>query len=365
MAVLGTVLSILWFVIKVILWLIVGLVGLLLLLLLMVIFVPVTYDVSGSRYDHIKGEGKVTYLFGLLRFLFHYGPDGYAYQGKALFFTLVEQEQGGDAQETETAAFSRTEGTFKATEKAARSQEPSPEEEALEEIETIDEGKELEATEEAEETGEREETEGAEAIEKTEEPSPPEERVSEKEDEEAEGKAPKTETVAAEAPQSPSQATEEKDPTKTDTQQKTKKKSPQKSKTKKKKKKQKPENKGLATAKHFYGFLRREENRGVLRFMLKKLFKAMGTVLPKRFEGKIHFGTGDPAMTGYLFGGASVFYPKYKDKLVLTPNFDKFILEGEARIGGRIQLWPFVWAAIRILADGRVRRLIKEVRQTL
>lgn len=349
MAVLGTVLSILWFVIKMILWLFVGILGILLLLLVMVIFVPVTYDVSGSRYDHIQGQGKVTYLFGLLRFLFHYGPEGYAYQGKALFFTLVEEDQRGGEEGAEAPGFSRTEEDIKAPEKPAKSQEPSPEEEVLEETETLEEAKELETIEEAEE------------------PSPPEERGSDKEDEQEdeqeEGKKPETERVRAKAPQSPRKAVEEKEAKKPEPQQK----SPQKSEAKqqKKKKKQKPENKGLATAKHFYGFLRREENRGVLRFLLKKLFKAMGTVLPKRFEGKIHFGTGDPAMTGYLFGGASVFYPKYKDKLVLTPNFETFILEGEARIGGRIQLWPFVWAAIRIIADGRVRRLIKEVRQTL
>jgi hypothetical protein len=77
----------------------------------------------------------------------------------------------------------------------------------------------------------------------------------------------------------------------------------------------------------------------------------------------VKFGLEDPGTTGYILGFASMFYPKYKDGFVLQADFYDPVLEGHIKVKGKITFGVFVYYAIRIILDRRVRRLIKEVRK--
>lgn len=303
---LGTVLGVIWLIIKIILWILLGILGLLLLLILLLVFVPIRYQLKASKFEEIHGKVRVTYLLRFIRVFFDYSPDGYFYKVKVLFFTVVS----GDTREKVVEK------------KAVVVEEPT-----------------AQPVKEVRQVVEHQEKPGQEAPKTSQEEKEPVVQ-SQKE-------GPSESEADADTSEKPIETT--------------------KPKKKKKKKDKKPKDKesGLDTAKRFIGFLREEKNQGVLKFILGKIFKAIGSVLPRRFEGNIHFGTGDPAITGYIFGGASIFYPKYKDSLILRPNFDESIIEGRVKVAGKITLGVFVWMVIRIYIDPRVRRLIKEVRKTL
>ena len=309
---LGTILGVIWLIIKIILWILLGIIGLLLLLILLVVFVPFRYQLKASKYEEIHGKVRVTYLLRFIRVFFDYSPEGYFYKVKVLFFTVLREDT-----------------RKKAAEEAAVLEEPLTQ--PVEEVSQVVEVEEV-------------------VVRKAPKPI--------QEEKEA---VVKTQDEGQSACESSADTSEKQIET-------TK---PEKKKKKKKKdknpkeKKPKDDESGLDTAKRFIGFLGEEKNHGVLKFILGKIFKAIGSVLPRSLEGNIHFGTGDPATTGYIFGGASIFYPKYKDSLILKPNFDESIIEGEVKVAGKITLGVFVWMAIRIYLDRRVRRLIKEVRKTI
>ena len=322
---LGTILGILWFILKIILWIILGLLALVLLLILMVLLVPIRYQLEGSKYDTINARGKVTYLLRLIRVTFDYSPEGYAYKVKVLFFTVLKESVQHEEDLEEPPKETIEESTVAVNESAnvqssvSQTVEAKPTEEMSEAAE-IKETPEIQA--------------GAEAID---------------------------ETAVVEAASDESKASAEKPKEKAP-----KKKAPKKKADKKKAEKKKTEKKKgespLDQFKRYYAFLREDGNRGVLKFIIRRLFGAIGSILPKKFYGNIHFGLDDPALTAYILGSVSIFYHKFKDSLTLTADFENPVMEGEVRIKGRIIPGIFVWTLIRIYLDPRVRRLIKEVR---
>jgi len=314
----GTILGVLWLILKIILWVLLVVIGIVLLLILMVLFVPIRYRVKGDKYASIHGSGKVTYLLRLIRASFHYTPEGYGYKVKVLFFTILNEEVPLDNKAVdkpieaeapiETAYQAVTPINIGASSVVGTDQSLTTPVVDVPKVEAKPQVSQVKPQEEA--TATRPEVEG---------PAKPKEKPSKK-----------------------------------------------KKKVKKKKEASKTEKEGESKKDQvlrFYGFLREERNVGVLRFILKKLFKAIGSILPKKFRGNIHFGLDDPAMTAYILGGASIFYPKYKDSLTLTANFETPMIEGDLDVRGYILPCIFLWALIKIYVDKRVRRLIKEVRK--
>ena len=361
LTVLGIVLSVLLFILRIILWLVLGILGLVLVLLLMILFVPFRYRLEASKYADIHAQGRFSYLLRIFRVNFQYTPRGYAYKVKVLFFTVMSEEHFSESPEpvqveegpvssevVEEMALDDFLELLK-EEKAAEEAKDKSKKIVKEPVETPDRKpvpQEKNATEEVPSVKEKEVKVEEVKIEKTEV----------KVEEPAKKPEPKKERPEQEKrPGTPTQAP--------------------KPDRERPEKKEKPENKAseapkeeqgekpLQTALRFYRFLKEEENHGVLKFILRRIFRALKSVLPRKFYGKVHFGTDDPAVTGYILGAVSMFYPKYRKSLFVTADFDKPVLEGEVRIQGRIIPGAFVWQAIRIILDRRVRRLIREVRK--
>ena len=92
------------------------------------------------------------------------------------------------------------------------------------------------------------------------------------------------------------------------------------------------------------------------RRMLVSVLKHMA---PKRVKGKIHFGLDKPSATGKILGYASAFYPLYADDIQIEPDFENKVIEGNLDLKGRIQLYIFVFWALRMILCKDVRKLIK------
>lgn len=84
---------------------------------------------------------------------------------------------------------------------------------------------------------------------------------------------------------------------------------------------------------------------------------------PKRLAGYIRFGFDDPSTTGYAMAAYGILYPIWSPKLSVEPDFEKQVLDCHILIKGKIRVWHFVRAALRMLLSGDVRRVIKDVRK--
>lgn len=96
-------------------------------------------------------------------------------------------------------------------------------------------------------------------------------------------------------------------------------------------------------------------------FAKQSIIKILRHVLPRRMRGFIRFGFDDPAVTGIVTGGAALFYPKYRDTLVLEPDFGQECFEADCRGRGRIHPGFFLYMGIKALWNPDVRALLKKL----
>lgn len=105
-----------------------------------------------------------------------------------------------------------------------------------------------------------------------------------------------------------------------------------------------------------------QENKAAIKVIFQKVAAMLKALLPKKVEGTIWFGTGDPCTTGELTGALAVLYGFYGDKLHLYPDFTQAVFMGELFIAGRIRLFTFLRICITVVLDKNVRRLIKNIK---
>ncbi len=104
---------------------------------------------------------------------------------------------------------------------------------------------------------------------------------------------------------------------------------------------------------------------------LKKIWKVtkkiIKSVRPRRIKADIHFGTADPASTMKVYGYYCMIYPFYGKQIHFTPYMDEKVFHIDAKVSGRVQVFPMMLAGWSLFADKHVRRmvrlLIREVRK--
>lgn len=75
-----------------------------------------------------------------------------------------------------------------------------------------------------------------------------------------------------------------------------------------------------------------------------------------------HFGFNDPASTGKVLGMLSILYPLCEDRMVLQPEFDRQIMEGEIRLHGHVQLLTLAVFAIRSFLNKQFFSIIRQIK---
>lgn len=80
---------------------------------------------------------------------------------------------------------------------------------------------------------------------------------------------------------------------------------------------------------------------------------------PRKIEGRIMFGTGDPATTGYILGGFYALYQGFPGRIDVTPDFENKIIDGDIMVKGRIRSLHAFWVIIRLFGSKEFRRMLK------
>jgi hypothetical protein len=104
-------------------------------------------------------------------------------------------------------------------------------------------------------------------------------------------------------------------------------------------------------------FLRDELNKEGIHLTFSSLKKLLKHIMPTKLKSKLTFGTGDPCSTGQALGAMSILYSFYGDRIQITPDFERNILEGEHFARGRIRLVTILIIVVKLIFDKRFKQL--------
>lgn len=108
--------------------------------------------------------------------------------------------------------------------------------------------------------------------------------------------------------------------------------------------------------------LQDEGNQDAIKKALEALGKILKHLLPVRHRIRIYYGTGDPATTGEYLGMASAFSVILGLNLLLYPDFEEKIFHGDAFAKGRIRVFTLLYIAVRLYFNKNVKILIRRYR---
>ena len=91
-----------------------------------------------------------------------------------------------------------------------------------------------------------------------------------------------------------------------------------------------------------------------------ELYSIFSYIRPRTFKMDLVIGTGDPASTGQVLAYYyAVLYPLLGPQAQVQGDFEQKRIEGTALIKGKIKLFTFIKAAVRIYFNKDIRKLLK------
>lgn len=106
-----------------------------------------------------------------------------------------------------------------------------------------------------------------------------------------------------------------------------------------------------------------QENKGLVLEVLKTVLKALKTILPRKCRIKAVFGTGEADKTGFIYAAYCALEGYLPGEIIFEPVWTEKFAEGEFDLKGKIRFIHFLVAAVKIIANRKVRLLIKKIRR--
>lgn len=110
-------------------------------------------------------------------------------------------------------------------------------------------------------------------------------------------------------------------------------------------------------------FITSEELKGSLKFLNEQRTYLVRHLKPSKADVYLHFGTEDPAVTGEILAALSVLYPFYGYKLNVEPDFEQVCFQGNIFIKGKIQCYVMLLTAWRAYKNKHIRKMIDRIRK--
>ncbi len=87
--------------------------------------------------------------------------------------------------------------------------------------------------------------------------------------------------------------------------------------------------------------------------------KTIRHIRPQKLKTSVKFGAGNPAYTGQLYALLCLMYGIYGKDIILEPDFEHTILEGEFQLKGRIRLINLIYYIIYLYRIKKLREFIE------
>ena len=110
---------------------------------------------------------------------------------------------------------------------------------------------------------------------------------------------------------------------------------------------------------YYYNLWQEEETQRAFQKAKATLYKLWKSIRPRKGLVKLHFGTGDPGSTGQMCGYIGMLYPFVGKYVMIEPDFENKIYEGDFYLKGRITVFSFLKVAWVVLFDKDIKRLRK------
>ena len=99
----------------------------------------------------------------------------------------------------------------------------------------------------------------------------------------------------------------------------------------------------------------------------RQLWRAVKRILkhssPLKMKINLHFGFDDPAQTGQLLGAICAIYPQILGKVNLMPDFNQKVFEGDLYVRGRIRAINVIVIVVQLILNKEFKTVIKEAKQ--
>ncbi len=110
-------------------------------------------------------------------------------------------------------------------------------------------------------------------------------------------------------------------------------------------------------------FVEEYEVREVFGSLVGHLVFLIGHYKPRRIQGYLRFGTGDPSTTGQLTGLIYILLPARADRFSVEPEFNEKIFEMEVDSSGHIRALHVLRVLWRGFRDKKLRKIISKLRK--
>lgn len=111
------------------------------------------------------------------------------------------------------------------------------------------------------------------------------------------------------------------------------------------------------------GFISSETHQRALGKLKKEGFRLVRQLCPEKLDLELEYGFGDPGLTGRMLALISMIYPYLGGNIDITPDFQNVKLNGKCLVKGRISIYIFVFAAVRLLLSKDIRQTYKDIKQ--
>lgn len=114
---------------------------------------------------------------------------------------------------------------------------------------------------------------------------------------------------------------------------------------------------------YYVSLLQEEETHLLFSHAVKRLGRVFRNILPRKLKANLLFGTGAPDTTGYAFGVYAMFSPVLGPGVIVTPDFERPVLEGDLMATGYITSVVLVWQFLRVVLDRKLWRFIDKLKK--
>ncbi|MCR4815173.1 MAG: hypothetical protein K5879_10150 [Lachnospiraceae bacterium] len=110
---------------------------------------------------------------------------------------------------------------------------------------------------------------------------------------------------------------------------------------------------------YYYKVLHYKSMEPAFKMVKKTLIGIFKHIRPRKVRITLHYGADDPADTANAIAIYSMIYPYFRKQIRFDADFDQKIIEGNAYIKGHFQLCVLAFYAIRAYLNKHVRKMIK------
>lgn len=120
----------------------------------------------------------------------------------------------------------------------------------------------------------------------------------------------------------------------------------------------------LENYQYYRALLNEADTRELFAHAKKRLGRVWKSIRPRKVRANVRFGTGSPDTTGYLLGVCGMLSPFLGNHIIVTPDFEEAVLNGEIYASGRVTLFIILLNGLKLLTDRRLKLFIRKLKKT-